>query len=145
MAAVGRHHQVGGEHLSAEIDLVVRRAGAQPDTRDAGAAVRPADQTCDIDPLPDADVRQRGDAPADAPVDQVAGAGEHRQVAGNSEVPTGGGQPGEVAGKVHEFRAGPHQLSGEARKEPLYDSTAAFQQHMRVPALRQPLPSGRRF
>ena len=79
MAAVGHHHQVGGEDPSAEIDLVVRRAGPEPDPGDAGAVLA-ADQAADMDPLPDADVRQRGDAPADAPVDQVAGAGEHREV-----------------------------------------------------------------
>jgi hypothetical protein len=94
-------------------------------------------------PLTDAHVGERGDPAADAPVDQVAGGGEQQEVPGKPDVPAGGAHPGDIPGKVQRLRAGPHQLAGQAREEPLHDSVAAFQQDVRVPALRRPLPGGR--
>ena len=41
--------------------------------------------------------------------------------------------------------AGPHQLAGQAREEPLQGLAAALQQAVRVPALWQPLAGGRRL
>ena len=104
---------------------------------------RPADQAGDVDPLMDAHVRERGDPAADAPVDQVAGGGEQPEVAGKPDVPAVGAHPGDIPGRVQRLRAGPHQLPGQAREEPLQGPAAALQQDVRVPALRQPLAGGR--
>ena len=91
----------------------------------------------------DAHVRERGDPAADGPVDQVAGGGEQQEVAGKPDVPAVRAHPGDILGRVQRLGAGPHQLPGQSREEPLHDSAAAFQQAVHVPALGQPLPGGR--
>ena len=55
----------------------------------------------------------------------------------------GGGET-QPAGDIERL-AGPHQLAGQAREEPLQGPAAALQQAVRVPALRQPLAGGRRL
>ena len=107
------------------------------------APPRPADQPGDVDPLADSHVRDRGDPAADAPIDQVAAGGERQEVAGAPDVPAVGAQPRDIPGRVHQLRAGLHQLVGQAREEPLHDPAAALQQAVSVPALRQPLAAGR--
>jgi hypothetical protein len=74
---------------------------------------------------------------------QISGEGELHGVAGEPDVPAVGVHPGDIAGKVQRLRAGPHQLPGQAREEPLQGPAAAFQHNMHMPALRQPLAGGR--
>ena len=143
VAAIGHHHQVGGQLIPTPAGLEAGRAGPEPHPGDARPPGPPAKQAGDVDSLTDPHVGERGDAAADDRVDQVAAGGEQQEITGEPDVPTVRAHPRDILGRVHRNRAGPHQLAGQAREEPLYNSAAASQQDVGVPALRQPLTRGR--
>ena len=138
----------GAIQLRPELNLTavhfgVSGSGPEPGTGDPVPVTRPADQADNVGPLVEAHIRERGDPTADSPVDQFAARGKHQEVAGKPDIPTVGVQPGDIAGRVERGRAGPHQLPGQARQQPLHPSAAAFQQGVHVAALRQSFTGGR--
>jgi hypothetical protein len=108
-------------------------------------AVRGGDQARGGDLLPEMHVRQGGDPATDAPVDQVAAAGEQLKAGAEPKAPTEWRQGGQVAGIVEQQRPGQQEIRCQAGEEPLQGHPAPFQQDVDVPGLRQSLAVGRRL
>ena len=108
-------------------------------------AIRGGDQAGCVDLLPEPHVGPGGDPAPDAPVDQVAAAGEQLKAGVEPEAPTERRQGGQVAGVVEQQRPGRQEIRRQAGEEPLQDHPAPFQQDVNVAGLRQSLAVGRRL
>ena len=108
-------------------------------------AIRGGNQAGGVDLLPEPHVGQGGDPAPDAPVDQVAAAGEQLKAGAEPEAPTERRQGGQVAGVVEQQRPGRQEVRRQAGEEPLQDHPAPFQQDVNVAGLRQSLAVGRRL
>ena len=143
--ATARHrHHVGGQFFLSVGPGHAPMTWPQPHPRHC-LAVRGGDQARGVDLLPEMHVRQGGDPATDAPVDQVAAAGEQLKAGAEPEAPTEWRQDGQVAGIVEQQRPGHQEIRCQAGEEPLQSHPAPFQQDVDVPGLRQSLAVGRRL